>query len=205
MQSKPCPPPRLIARYILFLQLEGTEMKKFAFLFVFFAAAAIVASAQNKPDFSGTWTLDAANSKLDQRMRIESMTLKVSQTDKEISVTTSTKRLPPNDGMGGGMGRGMGGGMGGDGTMVYSLEGKETKVEMEGPMGKMPVSLKASLETNGTLKLSSTRTFSGPMGEITMTTKETWKLSADGKTLTIERETSSPRGAMTTTLVFTKG
>lgn len=178
-------------------------MKKFAFLIVFVALAALSAAAQNKPDFSGQWHLDVANSKLDQRMRIESMTLTVAQTDKELSVTTSTKRLPPNDGMGGG--RGMGGGMGGDGTTVYSLDGKETKTEMEGPMGKMPVALKAKMDADGTLKLSSTRTFNGPMGEMTMTTKETWKLSADGKTLTIERESSTPRGQMTTTLVFTKG
>lgn len=176
-------------------------MKKYAFLLLFVAAAAMAVSAQSKPNFSGTWTLDMANSKLDQRMRIESMTLNVSQTDKEISVSTTTKRLPPNDGMGGGMGRGMGG----DGTTVYSLEGKETKVEVDGPMGKMPMALKAKLDADGTLKLSSTRTFSGPMGEVTMTTKETWKLSADGKTLTIERETTTPRGQSTATLVFTKG
>ncbi|MER3431746.1 MAG: hypothetical protein C4325_13500 [Blastocatellia bacterium] len=174
-------------------------MKKLAYLFVFVALAALSVQAQYKPDFSGKWNLDVANSKLDQRMRIESMTLTVSQTDKELSVTTSTKRLPPNDTMGGGRG------IGGDGTTVYSLDGKETKTEMEGPMGKMPVAIKAKLGADGILKISSTRTFNGPMGEISMTTNETWKLSADGKILTIERETSSPRGQLTTTLVFTKG
>jgi hypothetical protein len=45
----------------------------------------------------------------------------------------------------------------------------------------------------------------GPNGEITLTTKESWKLSADGKTLTVDRETTNPRGTQTSKLVFVKG
>jgi hypothetical protein len=157
--------------------------------------------------------------------------LTVAQTAKDIKVDTATKRPDPNSmpvgappaggppaggpppggapgaGPGRGMGgRGMGGGFGmGDGSVTYSLEGKETKVEMDGPNGKMPVIYKGTQEADGSLKLSSSRTFSGGMGEITMTTKETWTLSADGKTLTIDRENTTPRGAQTSKLVFTKG
>ena len=47
-------------------------------------------------------------------------------------------------------------------------------------------------------------TFSGQMGDVTRTTKETWSLSDDGKTLTVNRETSSPRGTNSTTMVFVK-
>ena len=90
-------------------------------------------------------------------------------------------------------------------TATYSLDGKELKVEMDGPNGKMPVTFKGTQEADGSLKLSSSRTFSGGMGEITMTTKETWTLSADGKTLTVDRENTTPRGAQTSKLVFTKG
>ena len=42
------------------------------------------------------------------------------------------------------------------------------------------------------------------MGEISVTTKETWELSADGKTLTVNREQTTPRGTNTSTMVFTK-
>lgn len=191
---------------------SGDIMKKIFFLAAMFAAFSIAGFAQAKPtDFSGTWNLDIPKSQLDGRMRVESLTMTVAQTDKELKVTTETKRpAPPADaaaqagpnGPGGG-GRGMRGFGGGDGTVAYSLEGKETTVEIEGPNGKMPIKYKAVLEA-GKANLSSSRSFSGPMGDITVTTKDTWTLSADGKTLTDVRLNSSPRGESTSTLVFVK-
>ncbi len=186
-------------------------MKKFLYLASVLCLFSLSAAAQ-KADFSGTWKLDPANSKIGG-MPIESMTMTVEQTEAELSVTTATKRAaPPADGSGGrpgggGGGRGMGGGMGGglgDGKTVYNLTGKETTVEVDGPNGKMPVKLKAARD-GATLKLSSSRSFSGPMGDITITTSEKWTLSADGTKLTVEREQATPRGAMTSTLVFNKG
>ena len=87
--------------------------------------------------------------------------------------------------------------------MTYSLDGKETTIQQEGPMGSVPVTLKAKID-GGKLNLSSARTFNGPNGEISITTKETWTLSDDGKTLTVAREQSSPRGTNSSTMVFTK-
>ncbi|MBS1797020.1 MAG: hypothetical protein JSS81_24550 [Acidobacteria bacterium] len=193
-------------------------MKKTIFLATFVCLLAISAFAQDKKtDFSGTWSLDKTKSQLDQRMQmgVESMTLTVAQTDKDIKVTTETKRTPPPDGamqggggqgngQGGGQGRGMGRGGFGDGTNLYTLDGKETTTEVDGPMGKMPVKLKAEMEKDGKLKLTSVRTFSGQMGEITLTTKETWSLSEDGKTLTVKRDSESPRGTNSSEMVFTK-
>ena len=163
-------------------------------------------SAQNRTaNFAGSWTLDASKSKLDERMRIESMTLTVAQTDKELKVETKTKRAARPEGeMGGGQGRGGGMGRGGDGTTTYALDGKETKVEQETQMGKIPVIYKANPEKGGKLTLISTRTISGQMGEMTIKTKETWSLSEDGKTLTVKRETETPRGTQTSEMIFTK-
>jgi hypothetical protein len=201
-------------------------MKK-NFLFAAFLTLftfALSAAAQDKAvSFSGTWTLDVSKSKLSDRMPIESQTLTVTQTDKDIKIETATKRPPPPadapqggqmggqpggqmgghkpDGhMGGGR---MGGGPMGDGTRTYTLDGKETTKGVEGPMGSMPEVTKAKIE-GGKLKLSSSRSFSGPMGDVTMTSKETWELSADGNTLTVNAERSSPRGNETSTKVFTK-
>jgi hypothetical protein len=42
------------------------------------------------------------------------------------------------------------------------------------------------------------------MGEITLVSKETWKLSEDGKTLTVKREIETPRGLNVSELVFSK-
>jgi hypothetical protein len=190
-------------------------MKKLSLALFAIAMMAAASFAQGKANYSGTWTLDKEKSTLGGPMRIESMTLTVAQTDKDIKVETVTKRQAPPEGAGaptagapgGGPGRGPGGrgGFGAaDGTTVYSLDGKETKTEVDGPMGKMPVTHKGSAKTDGSLELSSSRTFSGQMGEVTMTTKETWKLTDDGKTLTVDRVNSTPRGDQTAKLVFTK-
>ncbi len=185
-------------------------MKKALFFIVFVCLLAVSAFAQDnkKADFSGAWTLDVSKSKLGERARIESMTMNVAQTEKDIKIETATKRLPPPEGanQGGGQGGGMrrGGFGGGDGTTTYTLDGKETSMEADGPNGKIPVKLKAELESDGKLKLTSSRTFSTQMGEATMTTRETWTLSGDGKTLTVKRDTETPRGTNSSEMVFTK-
>ena len=187
-------------------------MKKVLFFTAFVCLMTFAAFAQDKKsaDFSGSWTLDVSKSKLDERSRIESMTMTVTQTDKDLKVETATKRTPPpesamSDGGGGqGGGRRRAGGGGGDGTTTYTLDGKEINIEEEGRMGKVPVKLKAELEGAGKLKLSSVRTFNTPNGEATMTTKEVWSLSEDGKTLTVKRDMESPRGTNSSEMVFTK-
>lgn len=182
-------------------------MKKVLFLAAVCCLLSISAFGQKAPDFSGTWTLDAAKSQLDERSRVESMTLTVAQTATELKITSATTRkaLPTDAPSGTGMGRGagMGRGFGGDGTVAYSLEGKETMVEVDGPNGKMPIKYKASLE-GGKANLSSSRSVPAPTGEATITTKESWSLSADGKTLTAVREQTTPRGSTSSTMVFVK-
>ena len=169
----------------------------------------IAAFAQDKKaDFSGTWTLDVSKSKLDERARIESMTMTVTQSAKDLKVDTKTIRAarpegaPGGTGGGGGMGRG--GGFGnGESSTTYSLDGKETTIEQDSPMGKMPVKLMAKGD-GGKMSLSSSRTMSGPNGEVTISTKETWELAADGKTLTVNRDQTTPRGTSSSTMVFVK-
>lgn len=169
-------------------------MRKTLFLALAVCAFAVAGFAQ-KADYSGTWKLDLAASKLDARMRIESMTLTVVQSATEVKVDTSVKRTPGPEGR-----------AGGDSSNTYTLNGTEIKREMDGPNGtKIPVSFMGAKEGDGSLKLSSSRTFNTPNGAMTSTMRETWKLSADGKTLTIDREASSPRGSQTSTLVFIKG
>ncbi|MGH9948397.1 MAG: hypothetical protein ACRD6X_14550 [Pyrinomonadaceae bacterium] len=161
--------------------------------------SAFGAYSQKAADFSGKWTLDVAKSKLGDRNSIESQTMTVTQTAAELKVSTETKRTAPAAGGG----RGFGGG-GGDAAMTYALDGKETKTERSGPNGAIPVMLKAKAD-GGKLWLSQSSTFSGPNGEITSTTKETWELGADGKSLTVTTERTTPRGTDTTTKIYSKG
>lgn len=167
---------------------------------VVFGLVSSVCAQDKVTSFGGTWNLDVAKSKLGERNTIESQTMTVTQTDKDIKIETSTKRKAPSDG-GGRPGGGMMGG--GDMPTTYALDGKETKTEVQGPMGAMPVTLKAKFDA-GKLSLSRSSTFSGPMGEVTMTTKESWELSADGNTLTVNTTRTTMRGDETTTKVFAK-
>ncbi len=207
-------------------------MKKLSFLLACIFVLSLSVFAQTKTNFSGTWELDKANSKLDERQAksIESQTLTITQTDKEFTVDVKTKRMPPPEmnggdkpkpptdgaaipppggGRGEGQGRGMGGGRGGmmgggmDATTTYSLDGKETTMQQESQMGQMPVTLKAKFDKES-LKVSRSSTFNGPMGEMTISNKETYTLSADGKTLVVKRESESQRGSFSSESTYKK-
>lgn len=193
--------------------------KNLIFIAVFSLFAAVVSvSAQEKPaeapkppDFSGKWVLNVSKSTLNERMRIESMTLTVSQTEKDLKTESLIKRTPPPNNMTPGGRGGFGGGPtagSGPEAHTYSLDGKETTEEPSAEnagMGIPGTKLKADLKSDGTLNLSLVRKFNTPMGESESSTKEKWTLSADGKTLTIDRDQTSPRGSLSAKMVFTKG
>jgi hypothetical protein len=202
-------------------------MKKISVLAAFFClllTASAVFAQSKATNFAGSWELDVSKSKLPERMRVESMTLNVTQTDKEIKIETNAKRaarpegempnnansggaspMPPN-GSRGGMGRGGGMMGGGNGIVTYSLDGKETTVETEAPAGMPPssVALKAKMEKDGKLKLASSRSFDTPMGSMSVKTTETWELTDGGKSLKITRDTETPRGTQSSEMYFTK-
>lgn len=178
----------------------------------FFAAAiamvfalTLTASAQKAPaDFSGKWTLDMSKSKVsdNEKAAIESQVLTVTQSAADFKVETLTKRItPPNAPAGGPEGGRM---MGGGGPMAQTYPmGKETTVEQQRGQMTIPVTFGSKWDGSKLLVWSSS-TFNGPNGEVKTSTKETWELSADGKTLTVARENNSPRGAMSSTRVYTK-
>ncbi|HVF47909.1 MAG TPA: hypothetical protein VNA17_10120 [Pyrinomonadaceae bacterium] len=188
--------------------------------FVFAAIAslfvmAVSVSAQKAPaDFSGKWNLDLAKSKLTDREKtsIESQTWSVTQTATEIKIEPSTKRTAPPAGapaggggggrMGGGGGGRMGGG-GGDMASTYPF-GKETTVEQQMGPNTVPVTMGSKWD-GSKLVLWRSSVFNGPNGEVKNSSKETWELGADGKTLTVTAERSGMQGPTTTTKVFTKG
>src|SRR5262245_37249049 len=138
-----------------------------------FALAAHAAA----PNFAGTWTLDKSKSQgLSQRMQnADSVTLNITQTDKEITLeekvtgggpgggpggpppggAPAAGGPPPGGGQGGGMGPGRGG-MGGGGPRTFNLDGSETT----GEMGRGKFARKATLSSDGkTLELVSKVTF----------------------------------------------
>lgn len=198
-------------------------MNRIFLLTAIVACLAFAAAAQDSvqpvktPDFSGAWTLDVHRSQLGERNNIESQTMKVTQSETEIKIETSTKRGAPAGIMPGGAamgGRGKPSGTGtvsvrggafggGDSPVTFSLAGKETTTEVAGPMGPMPVTLTAKV--NGAkLHTVSSRTFNGPSGEVKMTTEETWEILTDGKTLRVDSLRTSPRGTESTVRIYTR-
>lgn len=182
-------------------------MKKLVFLLGIVCLFAFSAFAQT-PSFAGEWSLDKSKSTMSQQQKdsIESQTMKVEQTDKEIKSTTETKRVAPAGGGqggppagGGGMGGGRPGG-GGGGPVTYTLDGKEVVTERDTPNGKFISKTTAKIEGG---KLEVTTKSVGPDGT-ERTSKATWELSADGKTLTVKRTMPGRDGDVTTESVYTK-
>ncbi|MBI4520815.1 MAG: hypothetical protein HY701_08240, partial [Gemmatimonadetes bacterium] len=81
-------------------------------------------------------------------------------------------------------------------TAVYRLDGSETTIS--GQAGD--IKAKAMLDA-GTIAISTSQSFDGPAGEVTIEGKDVY--SVDGNTLTIERTINTPFGANRRKLVYT--
>jgi hypothetical protein len=151
--------------------------------------------------FAGTWTLDKAKSQgLDQRMQnAESVTCVMTQDDNTISVEWKIAGGQPQGG-----GGGMGGGRGPAGPRVYNLDGKEATTEAGGQMGGTNTLKATWSDATKTLELMFVRAGNFNGNDFKATTTDKMSLSADGKVLTINRHSESPRGAQDSTLVFNK-
>ncbi len=175
-------------------------MKKITVLAAIFCLCfqAVVAVFAATPNFAGNWELDVSRSKLPETMQIESMTLTVVQTEKELSVQTATKRA--RGGMGNPMRRGDG-----NQTVIYSLEGKEINAEIGSGAMAGRETRRASVTSDGKLSLTLMRNFNRETGgAVTLKTNDTWELMDEGKTLKVIRYMETPRGATNAELYFTK-
>jgi len=158
-----------------------------------FQAIAVYAAT---PDFSGIWELDVSRSTLPDTMQIETMTLKVRQTEKSLQFESSAKTSQKADG----------GTKPKTGfltqTASFNLESGVTN-SIDGGETTAPTE-KASVTADGRLNLTIVRNFQNEMGNFTMKTNEIWELLDGGNTLKITRYTETPRGAMNAEMYFTK-
>jgi hypothetical protein len=143
------------------------------------AAAAGMAQAADKPDFSGDWKMDADKSVFGPLPPPTSMTRKIDHKDPAISVDES--RSGPQGDM--------------NTTMKYSSDGKETTNSLMGN----DVKSKAVWEGK-TLVITSAANFGG--ADVKLTDK--WTLAEDGKTLTDVLGISAPQGDFEMTFVLVK-
>lgn len=181
------------------------------FTFIFsafaFAQAKVAPKAQTgKNVYIGKWKLDVSKSKLKENPPIESMTMIVEQSEKEFKITNSfsSGEDAVTNRNRGGLQRGAFAGMnGGTETATYTLDGKEIVNDMtKAAAGKF--TYKGMSGKDGKLKLEQTREFQSPTGMMKIKITENWALSADGKTLTVNKETLKPDGTTLSEMIFIK-
>jgi len=153
---------------------------------LFLALAAMIpaagATAQDHPDFSGTWKInliksDAPPSRGGQQMDMSGLTLTITQTAEVLTIVQA--------------------GMGPERTTTYYLDGREsTNAAMRGEMKSTSKWDGDQLVTDGSATMQT------PNGERTVTSKEVRSLSKDGKTMTVTTTTESPMGTRTRKTVF---
>lgn len=155
-----------------------------------------LAPALPKPvNYSGSWTLDKAQSKglPNYYQRVRSHRLLVAQRGLRLDVAVSVDigDAAPD-------------------TMrfVYMMDGRETRTQtpIRGPGGltNVPTVLHAKVNPDRQIQVTIARDIGNGERTFHAVTVEDWKLSADGKTLTIHRKDDTPRGAMEADLVFVR-
>jgi len=155
-----------------------------------------ISAQTTKPNFSGDWELDVSKSTLPDTMSVESIALKVSQTEKDLKIESATKISKNNNaGMKGNVVKQTG---------IYSLEGKEMLTEVGSGMMAGKETRKASVMADGKLNLTLIRNFKDETGDVTIKINEIWELFDAGKTLKATRYIETPRGAMNAEMFFTK-
>ena len=152
-----------------------------------FVAASVVSIFAQTPDFSGTWKLDTDRSQITVgrggrrggRGGGTPDALVITQTTTELTIEQSADNQSR--------------------TRTYTLEGESSIPAGRG--GNMTITSHwdgATLVSEGSQELS----FGG--GGITIEVRQVHSLSPDGQTLTVEVTRTTPQGANTNTLVYTK-
>ena len=144
------------------------------------------ASVSDKPDFTGEWVLNEEKSTLGERMSFAAVGLTVTQ-DEGIFHIDRTRT-------------------GRDGQMRTMSEqlktnGEKTVTERE---NGSTTSWATWSEDGTSLHIKYEITFSRQGETFTMNRSETWRVDEQGKVLTMESVSSSPRGENSLTLVYDK-
>lgn len=142
-------------------------------------AAPSAVRAQQAPNLSGTWALDAGQSDFGMMPAPEKQTMVITHAEPKLTVatTTTTPRGERSQ------------------TLSYTTDGAESK--NASPMGEQVNVLK----WDGAVL---TNTFKRQMQGAEINVVERWTLAPDGKVLTIARTIQAPMGEMAQRAVFTK-
>jgi hypothetical protein len=146
-------------------------------------ALTISTAAQGLPNFTGTWTLDAAKSDFGPMPPPESVVMVIDHKEPTVKVTTTQKNQMGDS----------------SNDSTYTTDGKENVNKMRGPAGDQDV--KSTTKWNGKT-LATSRTIEAQGMSIGI--DDSWELSPDGKALTVSRQLKTPQGDFSTKLVLNK-
>jgi hypothetical protein len=164
-----------------------TKTGKLAFIlsFIIFTGASVLAQ---KVNLTGTWAFNEGKSQLgESRFRMPASKITITQDDNTLNMEKLAK-----------------GRDGEDVTMKekYTLDGKVS--ENTGFMNSVKKSTISWSADNKILTVSSTTVMERDGNTTEIKAVENYKISDDGKTLTIDATTTSPRGERKQTLVYEK-
>jgi hypothetical protein len=152
------------------------------FLTVLLVAATAIASplaAQSHPDFSGTWVMDAKTAPAG----INSLTMMIKQDTKTINIVTDVNTAMGAQKV----------------TNVFNLDGSDSKNSMSGPAGTVETTSTVGWE--GAAMIVATK--ASVQGQ-EISQNEKWSLTADGKTLNLDRVVGVGGQNMSIKLAFNK-
>jgi hypothetical protein len=151
------------------------------------AALATIASAQDHPNFAGTWKLNSSKSNVGDygpSVRTDVITQDGSKfTDKVISTTTLGEA---------------------NYTLSFTADGTKVNVDPNSPaanMGNLTLIDITAAWDGATLVVTTDASY---QGQVSVATKAGFVLSADGKTMTMTDHVSTSMGDFDTTFVFDK-
>jgi hypothetical protein len=144
---------------------------------------AVSVSAQGLPNFTGTWTLDAAKSDFGPIPPPESIVMVIDHKEPTLKVNV-TQKTPMGDAAN---------------DSTYTTDGKDNINKMRSPVGEQDV--KSTTKWSGKT-LTTSRTIDAQGMSIGI--EETWDLSADGNVLTINRVLKTPQGDFNTKITLNK-
>jgi hypothetical protein len=163
---------------------EGAFMKSRVCVAGVVVLLAVSAAAQSAlPNFSGTWTLDAAKSDFGPMPPPDSIVMVIDHKEPALKVGVTQKSQM--------------GDASNDST--FTTDGKDNVNKMRSPAGDMDVT--STTRWKGQM-LATSRTIEAQGMSINI--DETWELSADGKVLTISRLLKTPQGDFSTKFALNK-
>jgi hypothetical protein len=162
-------------------------MKRISVLtFLMVVAITTLAFAQAKPDFSGTWVLDAAKSNLGligpgaKQAPMRTVTLVLKQTRDVLTIQRTVGERKE--------------------TAVYKLDGSESTNKL--PSGDETKSIVKWVDA--TLVSRTTAKMNDPQGGRNVEMTDVRSLSANGQVMTVVVTRQTPRGEVKQTLVYNK-